>query len=87
MQFSWSRHASTYDDENAEDDASLSCLDEPIDELDEDALQDEDPDCEISDEAMLAELNNELDDEIDIVLSHKDTNLGQFAIHKVCTII
>jgi hypothetical protein len=67
----------------------LQEIDEPADEEDEDARDDEDADREASDEALLDEVNAELDryrevDEHDIpVLTREDINIGRFAISKV----
>ena len=67
----------------------LQEIDKPADEEDEDARDDKDADREASDEALLDEVNAELDryrevDEHNIpVLTREDINIGGFAISKV----
>lgn len=64
--------------------AALEELNENDDEEDIEAAQDVDADREISDAAMIDEVGDELDDDVDIPeLSQAEINLGRFSIHKV----
>lgn len=69
--------------EDNEDEALLKDLDEPEDEEDAEAADDVDKDREASNAAVIAALDDEMEDDELMDLTHEDINLGHFSVQKV----
>jgi hypothetical protein len=86
-QFARTRKATDDEDGNEEDEDLFNAMEEPEDEQDVEACDGEDEDREASDEAMLANIDRELTEEVDEhdlpKLTREDINVGRFSIYKV----
>jgi hypothetical protein len=80
MQFAQTQKVANDD----EDEVRFQELDEPADDLDLEDLRDEEAAQEASDASLLEFLDEKLEDDTTLpMLTHHDTNVGRFAIHKV----
>ena len=76
-QFSRSHKASPADN------AVLDSIEEPDNDEDLEAAEDLDVDWKRADEAILAELEDDLEDDVDILLTDDEIKVGCFAVFKV----